>query len=254
MAKGLEAPCPRPVRLSSPSCAGALVPGRVRGTDACDPGRRVVKVDSATVSEAEELRASPPIFPSPTLDRLTRAHPATPALVFLPAVCFLGVLAVSDQSVSEVLLGAGGGYLFWTLCEYWGHRTVFHFEPEKGLGARLHWMIHGVHHDHPNDPRRLVLPPAFSIPLALLFLGLFFVVLGRPLVWPVAAGFYLGYVIYDTVHFALHHTHPKGRFGHRLRELHMRHHFEDHERGFGVSAPWWDIVFDTRPRRRTASK
>ena len=94
VAKGLEAPCPRPVRLSSPSCAGALVPGRVRGTDACDPGRRVVKVDSATVSEAEELRASPPIFPSPTLDRLTRAHPATPALVFLPAVCFLGVLAV----------------------------------------------------------------------------------------------------------------------------------------------------------------
>jgi dihydroceramide fatty acyl 2-hydroxylase len=31
--------------------------------------------------------------------------------------------------------------------------------------------------------------------------------------------------------------------------LHMRHHFEDHERGFGVSAPWWDIVFNTRPRR-----
>jgi dihydroceramide fatty acyl 2-hydroxylase len=29
----------------------------------------------------------------------------------------------------------------------------------------------------------------------------------------------------------------------------MRHHFEDHERGFGVSAPWWDIVFNTRPRR-----
>ena len=254
MAKGLEAPCPRPVRLSSPSCAGSLVLGRVRGTDARDPGRRVVNVDSAPVSEAEELRASPPIFPSPTLDRLTRAHPATPALVFLPAICLLGVLAFSDQSVPEVLLGAGGGYLFWTLCEYWGHRTVFHFEPEKGLGARLHWMIHGVHHDHPNDPRRLVLPPAFSIPLALLFLGLFFVVLGRPLVWPVAAGFYLGYVIYDTVHFALHHTHPKGRFGHRLRELHMRHHFEDHERGFGVSAPWWDMVFDTRPRRRTASK
>jgi dihydroceramide fatty acyl 2-hydroxylase len=210
-----------------------------------------VNVDGARVREADELRASPPIFPSPVLDRLTRAHPATPALVFLPAICLLGVLAVGELGVPEALLGAGGGYLFWTLCEYWGHRSVFHFEPEKGLGARLHWMIHGVHHDHPNDPRRLVLPPAFSIPLAFLFLGLFFVALGRPLVWPVAAGFYLGYVVYDTVHFALHHAHPKGRLGHRLRELHMRHHFEDHERGFGVSAPWWDIVFGTRPRRRT---
>jgi dihydroceramide fatty acyl 2-hydroxylase len=52
------------------------------------------------------------------------------------------------------------------------------------------------------------------------------------------------------MHFALHHTRPKSRIGRRLRELHMRHHFEDDERGFGVSAPWWDIVFHTRPRAR----
>ena len=42
-----------------------------------------------------------------------------------------------------------GGWLFWTLTEYWLHRLVFHFEPESGPGARLHWIIHGVHHDHP---------------------------------------------------------------------------------------------------------
>ncbi len=113
-------------------------------------------------------------------------------------------------------------------------------------------MIHGVHHDHPNDPRRLVLPPALSIPLALLFLFGFVGTLGSTLAWGVAAGFYFGYVIYDTVHFLLHHTVPKGKLGRRLRELHMRHHFEDDERGFGVSAPWWDIVFRTRPRRRAA--
>jgi dihydroceramide fatty acyl 2-hydroxylase len=207
-----------------------------------------------TPSVATELQASPPIFPSPTLDRLTRAHPATPALVFLPAICVLVVLAVRGLGAADTLAAAAGGYLFWTLCEYWGHRSVFHFEPERGLGARLHWMIHGVHHDHPNDPRRLVLPPAFSIPLAFLFLGLFYVVLGSPLAWAVAAGFYLGYVIYDSLHFALHHTNPKGRLGRRLRELHMRHHFEDHERGFGVSAPWWDIVFHTRPRQRAARR
>ena len=205
-------------------------------------------------SEARDARvallaASPPIFPSPTLDRLTRAHPATPALVFLPAVAVLGFLGVDGLGVSETVGVAAAGYVFWTLCEYWGHRSVFHFEPEQGLGRRLHWMIHGVHHDHPNDPRRLVLPPALSIPLALLFLGLFVLVLGTPLAWGVAAGFYLGYVVYDTLHFALHHTHPRGRLGRRLRELHMRHHFQDHERGFGVSAPWWDIVFRTQPAR-----
>jgi dihydroceramide fatty acyl 2-hydroxylase len=66
----------------------------------------------------------------------------------------------------------------------------------------------------------------------------------------VCCGFFAGYVVYDTVHFALHHARPKGKVGRRLRELHMRHHFEDDERGFGVSAPWWDLVFGTVPRQK----
>ena len=34
-----------------------------------------------------------------------------------------------------------------------------------------------------------------------------------------------------------------------LRELHMRHHFEDDSHGYGISAPWWDFVFGTLARR-----
>ena len=29
----------------------------------------------------------------------------------------------------------------------------------------------------------------------------------------------------------------------------MRHHFEDEQRGFGVSAPWWDMIFHTYSTR-----
>ena len=29
----------------------------------------------------------------------------------------------------------------------------------------------------------------------------------------------------------------------------MRHHFQDDERGFGISAPYWDMVFGTAPQR-----
>ena len=67
-------------------------------------------------------------------------------------------------------------------------------------------------------------------------------------------GFFAGYLFYDMLHFALHHARPKTRVGKLLRELHMRHHFEDDERGFAVSAPWWDVVFgtySTRTGRRT---
>jgi sterol desaturase/sphingolipid hydroxylase (fatty acid hydroxylase superfamily) len=122
---------------------------------------------------------------------------------------------------------------------------VFHFEPEAGFGARVHWVIHGVHHDHPNDPRRLVLPPALSLPLALAFFALFLAIFGTPVGFGVCAGFFTGYLLYDMIHFALHHGRPKSRVGRWLRELHMRHHFEDDERGFGVSVPWWDVVFGT---------
>ena len=52
------------------------------------------------------------------------------------------------------------------------------------------------------------------------------------------------------MHYYVHHRRPKGPLGRKLRELHMRHHFQDHTRGFGVSAPWWDTVFRTPPRER----
>jgi sterol desaturase/sphingolipid hydroxylase (fatty acid hydroxylase superfamily) len=201
-------------------------------------------------SRSEQLRASPPMFESRLLDSLTRVHPAVPPAMYGPAIVVLGVLALGGHPLLPALAGSLGGYLLWTLLEYWVHRTIFHLEPDGPIWARVHWMIHGVHHDHPNDPRRLVLPPVVSLPFAILFTAAFVLGLGRPLGWAVAAGFYVGYLLYDMLHFALHHHRPRSRIGRRLHELHMRHHFQDDHRGFGVSAPWWDIVFGTYPRRR----
>jgi sterol desaturase/sphingolipid hydroxylase (fatty acid hydroxylase superfamily) len=184
------------------------------------------------------------------LDSLTRVHPAVPPLIYTPAILVLATVALRSLSLWGLVVDFAAGYVTWTLLEYWMHRTVFHYEPQRGFGARLHWMIHGVHHDHPNDPRRLVLPPALSVPFALLFLWLFVIVFGEPTGWAFCAGFYFGYLLYDMVHFALHCRRPSNRLGRRLHELHMRHHFEDEERGFGVSAPWWDLVFGTYARRR----
>jgi sterol desaturase/sphingolipid hydroxylase (fatty acid hydroxylase superfamily) len=195
------------------------------------------------------------MFESRMLDRFTRVHPATPVIIFLPAIIAFASAGVDDLGLPEALFGIACGYVVWTLSEYWIHRGLFHFEPEAGLGARFHWMVHGVHHDHPNDPKRLVMPPIVSIPLGTLFFFLFDGVTGLPNTWAVAAGFFAGYLAYDMLHFALHHSRPPGRIGHLLRELHMRHHFEDDHCGFAISAPWWDIVFRTyspKARRRPA--
>src|SRR5215216_1616837 len=127
---------------------------------------------------SELLKASPPMFQSPWLDRFTRVHPVVPVVIYAPAIALLFGVGAGRAGLWNSIGLAMGGYAVWTLTEYWLHRVVFHFEPERGIGARLHWMIHGVHHDHPNDPMRLVMPPSASIPLALLFAALFWVVLG----------------------------------------------------------------------------
>jgi dihydroceramide fatty acyl 2-hydroxylase len=199
---------------------------------------------------SELLKASPPMFQSPWLDRFTRVHPAVPVVIYLPAIAILFALGAGRAGFWNSIGLAMGGYAVWTLTEYWLHRVVFHFEPERGLGARLHWMIHGVHHDHPNDPLRLVMPPSASVPLALLFAGMFWIALGSHWWLPFTAGFLAGYLAYDMIHYHVHHHRPRTRVGRTLRELHMRHHFQDDERGFGVSAPYWDHVFGTPPEKR----
>ena len=148
----------------------------------------------------DELKASPPMFDSPWLDRFTRVHPAVPVVLFGPVIVLLLALGIDRAGFWNSVGLVVGGYAVWTLTEYWLHRVVFHFEPEKGLGARLHWMIHGVHHDHPNDPKRLVMPPSASVPLALLFTAVFYVVLGSHYFMPFTAGFLAGYLAYDIIH------------------------------------------------------
>jgi len=206
-------------------------------------------ISAQALTRTEELRASPPIFESKLLDRLTRVHPAVPPLIFLPAIAIFATLAFLQDNPLEAGPGLLAGYGIWTLSEYWIHRAVFHFEPAQGVGARLHWMVHGVHHDHPNDPMRLVMPPVVSVPLASLFFAAFVAVFSLPLAWSIAAGYFAGYLAYDMLHLALHHAKPRGLLARRLRELHMRHHFEDDRRGFAVSAPWWDVVFGTASPR-----
>ncbi len=205
--------------------------------------------DLSGAPKSDVLCASPRMFESPLLDRVSRVHPAVPLVIFVPAIALLAAAALAAMNAPQAAAWLAGGYLFWTLTEYWMHRLVFHFEPEEGIGARLHWIIHGVHHDHPNDRMRLVMPPSVSVPLALAFYGLFVLVLGPPAAYAFGAGFVAGYLLYDMTHFHVHHHKARTRLERKLRELHMRHHFQDDTRGFGVSAPFWDYVFGTAPKR-----
>jgi sterol desaturase/sphingolipid hydroxylase (fatty acid hydroxylase superfamily) len=209
----------------------------------------------ATPDRTQKLAASPPLFESEFLNFFSRVHPAIPAIVFIPVIALMEWLgADGGLAVWELALLSLAGVLVWTLTEYWLHRLVFHWEPDNAVGRRLHFIIHGIHHDHPNDKLRLVMPPAVSIPLAALFLLAFAAIFGTPHAYPLFGGFIAGYLAYDYTHYYVHHFVPRSDLGRRLREQHMRHHFQDHRFGYGVSSPLWDVVFRTLPRSRRADR
>ena len=92
--------------------------------------------------------------------------------------------------------------------------------------------------------------PSVSVPISSLFCFGFYGIFGAPDFYLVSAAFLAGYLGYDMLHYHVHHHRPRTRLGKLLRELHMRHHFQDHDTGYGVSAPFWDHVFGTAPKAR----
>src|ERR1700677_377339 len=141
-------------------------------------------------SRTDGLRAAPPMFESGLLDACSRVPPLVPVLIFGPTIALLATWSLSHESVTITIALAIGGYGLWTLFEYWLHRIVFHFEPDHGIGARLHWIIHGIHHEHPNDPLRLVMPPAVSVPLGAIVFGLLYLAFGSSYAPGLGAGFF----------------------------------------------------------------
>lgn len=188
------------------------------------------------------------LFRSDWLELFTHVHWSVPIILYVPvSLHFLLRPSAATRAVAALLFASG--VLFWTFTEYLLHRFVFHYQPSSAWGRRIHFLAHGVHHDYPNDSTRLVMPPSVSVPLAILFYGFFSLLIPVRFLPTFFAGFLLGYVCYDTIHYATHHAPMKGKLGRWLKHHHLRHHYLDNGRGFGVSTPLWDYVFGTTYQR-----
>lgn len=212
------------------------------------------------------------MFRSNLLERFSHVHPAVPHVIFLPVIGYM--LYSTYQHGAE--LGRAAllfllGPVIWSVTEYLVHRFVFHIAPvaenearrivshlgedEAAVPALTSWqqkryfVAHGVHHDFPNDSRRLVMPPAISIPLAVLFYYAFKILLGATYAPALFAGFVAGYLFYDTTHYAVHHFRLRSRLGLYLKKHHSRHHYLDARKDFGVSSPLWDLIVGTIGRK-----
>jgi sterol desaturase/sphingolipid hydroxylase (fatty acid hydroxylase superfamily) len=195
------------------------------------------------------LAQSPRIFQNPILEKLSRNHPVVPALIHPPIAAALLWLGPTRLGWPATIAAAFAGYVLWTLVEYLVHRFLFHLDLRGPRGARAHFLIHGIHHEYPQDRWRLVIPPLMSLSIVLPVALLVWLVLGANLAPPTLAGFMIGFTGYDLVHYHLHHARPRTQLGKWLQRRHFRHHFQDATTRFGVAAPWWDILFGTNAQR-----
>jgi 4-hydroxysphinganine ceramide fatty acyl 2-hydroxylase len=208
------------------------------------------------------------IFKSDALEWFSHVHPAVPHVLFWPVVLvMLWLAAARGTSAGRLVPLFVAGVMLWTIAEYLVHRFTFHAGPKiegevrqivgglppgepalralKTLRQKQYFLAHGVHHDFPNDRRRLVMPPSVSIPLAVVFYALFHWALGPAAGPAVFAGLVAGYIVYDTVHYAVHHFSLRGPVLLFLKKHHFRHHYQDSTKNFGVSSPLWDFVAGT---------
>lgn len=190
-------------------------------------------------------------FKSPYLEVFTKSHPLLIWGMFLPTSVYLlwfgytqhGLTAPFSSAVFVV------GVFAWTLFEYLMHRYLFHLVSDNPRVQKFLYQAHGVHHEYPRDRHHLFMPPLVSVVIALTLYYVFGLLMGSG-VYAFLPGFIVGYLLYGTVHYCIHAFNPPFRFMKPLWRYHHIHHYADHDKGFGVSSPFWDHVFGTVPADR----
>lgn len=191
------------------------------------------------------------LFKNQYLEYLTKTHPLVIWGMYIPIIAFMLYFSFAKLSFTflQNTLTFVAGMFCWSLFEYSIHRYVFHFFADSERARKIVYIIHGNHHEYPRDKERLFMPPLPSLLLAVtvfsvmyLFAWLFGV---SVYVFAFFPGFLLGYLIYGSMHYAIHAWNPPFKWMKPLWRNHHLHHYKNEEMGFGVSSTLWDLIFGT---------
>lgn len=186
------------------------------------------------------------LFESQYLEVLTKTHPLIIWGMYLPVIGYMlyysyTSLAYGMGQVAAVFIG---GLFFWTLFEYIMHRFIFHMVTEDPKMRRFVYVLHGNHHEYPRDKQRLFMPPVPSLIISSILFSLQYLLIGKA-AFMFFPGFILGYLVYGSMHYAIHAWNPPFKFMKPLWRNHHLHHYKNDDKGFGVSTAFWDRVFGT---------
>ena len=186
------------------------------------------------------------IFRNQYLEYLTKTHPLVIWGLYLPIIIlFLFYSAYKFEfSFLQIMLLFLGGIFFWTFFEYIMHRFVFHWTSDNSRIQRISYVMHGNHHEFPRDKQRLFMPPVPSIIISGIVFGIMYLFI-QTYTFSFFPGFILGYLLYGSMHYAIHAWNPPFKWMKPIWRNHHLHHYKNDHKGFGVSSHFWDTIFGT---------
>lgn len=186
------------------------------------------------------------LFRNRYLEYLTKTHPLVIWGIYLPVITLLLYYSSHTHyfSVLKITLLFFGGVFFWTFFEYMMHRFVFHWVSDNPRVQRIAYVLHGNHHEFPRDKQRLFMPPVPSLIIASIVFLLMYAIMQQN-VMAFFPGFILGYLLYGSMHYAIHAWNPPFKWMKPIWRNHHLHHYKSEEKGFGVSSHIWDLAFGT---------
>ncbi|MEO6188185.1 MAG: sterol desaturase family protein [Ginsengibacter sp.] len=186
------------------------------------------------------------IFKNQYLEYLTKTHPLVIWGIYLPIIIYLPYYGSTrfGFSVWLTLFVFGTGIFFWSFFEYVMHRFLFHYIGESERAQKITYVLHGNHHEFPRDRQRLFMPPVPSLIIASVIFLLMYGLMGK-FVFIFFPGFMLGYLLYGSVHYAIHAWRPPFKWMKPIWRNHHLHHYKSDSQGFGVSSHFWDRIFKT---------
>lgn len=186
------------------------------------------------------------IFRNQYLEYFTKTHPLVIWSMYIPVIVLLLYYSAATLqfSAARIILLFACGIFFWTFFEYIMHRFVFHWTSENPRIQRLSYVLHGNHHEFPRDKQRLFMPPVPSVIVASMVFGLQYLVISHNAM-ALFPGFIFGYLIYGSMHYAIHAWRPPFKWMKPIWRNHHLHHYKTEDKGFGVSSHFWDKVFGT---------
>ncbi|KGO90279.1 sterol desaturase family protein [Flavobacterium suncheonense] len=186
------------------------------------------------------------LFENKYLEMLTKGNPIVIWSMYIPILSYLVYRSLTVYQIPALttFLLFFSGILYWTFFEYLAHRYIFHWVSENVKIQKVAYIMHGNHHEYPRDRDRLFMPPVPSLILSSTLFGLHYLLLGN-YNWAFFPGFMFGYLLYASMHYAIHAFEPPFAFMKPLWRNHQMHHYRNEHLGFGVSNTFWDKVFGT---------